>query len=261
MKKLFCIVAVILFSLQLSARIAVICDVVYEKSLGEWSDFYRLEVEFLSGGEMGRILESNSLFAVIWFSQTNCAIIKMEHNGILIGEVDKNFVNTYLSFDMLNEGKLGLQVNSKNGEIKWRVYGKDEMSLLIDPMFDAYPYDSYNNNIREQIRKGVVNRRKRPSEERLYAGLDKGVVAFSYGDCYIIGTKVNYIVALRNPIFVFYGTVDKGDIVFGHFRQTGRTDILNGTKKDSGLTVNVVYIANSYKECAEWAMNNVRLDD
>lgn len=235
----------------LSARISVECDVVYEKSIGEWSDYYRRDVEFLSGREMGGLLNVNKLYAVIWFSQTNCAIIEMEYRGAILGDIDKDFMYSYFGGDILNEGKAGIQTNG-NTDVKWRLYGKDENSFLIDTMFNQYPYDSYNQGVKNNIQSGLRNNRKRPKEELMYAGLDKGVVIWESGDYYLIQTKTNCVVAIRNTIYAFFGTVEQGDIVFGHFGSTGDTDIKNATQNYTGLRAKVMYLSQDYRKCVKW---------
>src|SRR5690606_3620603 len=133
----------LLLSTSLSfARIKVVCDVTYENTGGDWSNFYRTEVEFMAGNELDNTLQSNDLYAVIWFYQTNCAIIKMKHEFLLIREVDKTFVYNYFLSDYLNEGKDGQQINDEYNR-KWKIFPKNEVSLLIDPIFEVYPYNAY----------------------------------------------------------------------------------------------------------------------
>jgi hypothetical protein len=42
--------------MNIYARVTIMCDVVYEESVGKWSEFRRTNVEFLSGKEKGDIL-------------------------------------------------------------------------------------------------------------------------------------------------------------------------------------------------------------
>ena len=258
MKKFIASVSVLLLSVPLFARLSVICDVIYEKSFAEWSEYYRREVEFVSGQELGRILDGNKLFAIIWYSQTQCSVIQMEYNGVIVpSRIDLSFIDTYLGFDMLNEGRLGVEKNG-NDERKWRIYGKDDFSLMIDPVFEKYPYNQYNNNIREQINRGIVNRRQRPPEEAQYKGWDKGIIVWHYDTCYIIQTRTGFLVALRNSFSYWGGREDDGDLVMGHFRYKGKTAIDNIAKGQTGMNAEVVFIASEYKTCADWVIENVK---
>ena len=86
----------------------------------------------------------------------------------------------------------------------------------------------------------------------MYAGLDKGVVIWESGDYYLIQTKTNCVVAIRNTIYAFFGTVEQGDIVFGHFGSTGDTDIKNATQNYTGLRAKVMYLSQDYRKCVKW---------
>lgn len=72
MKKIFVLFLFVLWWGTSFARIKVLCDVVYEKSIGEWSTFYRTEVEFLSGSEMDLINSSNKLCRNLVFTNKLC---------------------------------------------------------------------------------------------------------------------------------------------------------------------------------------------
>lgn len=150
-----------LYSFNLSAGIKVFCDVAYEKEQGIWSDLYRTKVDFVSGEELGLLIDQNKLFAIIWFSQTNCAVIKTRYQVPLISKVSIYDIYGFFLTDVLNEGLDGFSVNG-NQTVHWKLYGKDEASLLIDPVFETYPYNSYNNGIRRNIRNGFINKRAIP---------------------------------------------------------------------------------------------------
>lgn len=257
MKKTCVLLICIFVSVNLFSRICVTCDVIYEKSFAEWSDFYRRKIEFVSGAEMGLSLENrNKLFATIWYSQTKCSVIEMEYDGVLLQEcIDKNFIFMYLGFDILNEGKVGIEINSDKST-KWRIYGKDENSLLIDPMFDIPPYD-INTAIREKMRQGIVHERKRPKEETKYAGMDKGIIVWHKDPYFIVQTNTNYLILLRNTIYYWGGHADDGDLIMGHLKNKGETVVDNITKKELGMNTIVVFISEDYQSCAVWIHENL----
>ncbi len=250
---------IIFLPLYAQAKITLKCDVVYESSMFKWSDYYRRDVDFMSGHEIGGIYRGSDLYAVIWFSQTNCAIIKMDYNGLLLSEVDEYFMSTYFGFDVLNEGRLGEQVNADE-KIRWRIYGKDERGFMIDDAFKRYPFDEHNKNVAENIKKGIYSNRQRPVEEQKYAGLNRGVVVWCYENCYIIQAESTFMVALRNEMFYFSGNVNKGDVVFGNFHSGGYTDVSNATQDYTGLKVDIVYTSSDYKSCADWVIKNVKFE-
>lgn len=260
MKKVIALIVALLISAPLFARVSVICDVIYEKSFAEWSEYYRREVEFVSGQELGLILDGNKLFAIIWYSQTQCSVIQMEYDGVFVpSRIDFSFIDIFLGFDLLNEGRLGVEKDGEK-ERKWRIYGKDDMSFMIDPRFDEYPYNKYNSNIREYISQGVeVVRRSRPKEEIKYAGWDKGVIVWHYDPCYIIQTNTCFVVALRSAVYYWSGRANDGDLVMGYFSQKGKTNI-DDIDMGTGMSADVVFLSSEYKACADWVRENVAFD-
>ena len=141
-------------------RISIQCDVIYQNSNGSWSNFFRTKVDFLTGEEMG-YLGDRSLYAAIWFSHENCAILRMKNNNFVSDVADSYYMYGFFLADALNEGEIGIEVNSNNNRL-WKIYGKDENSFLIDPMFRNYPFNSYNEGIRKNINNGVIVKRVRP---------------------------------------------------------------------------------------------------
>ena len=159
--------------------------------MGEWSEFHRVNVEFVSGREMRDIMNQNSVYAVIWYSQTECSVIKMDYNTIITSDIDKFFVFNLFGSDMLNEGLPGVQTNDNGEHIKWRIYGKDENSFMIDPAFNDF---TYNEGVQRNIKNGSIVKRQRPKEETQYSGLVKGTVEFvSPKEWYIVKTKNYYV--------------------------------------------------------------------
>lgn len=242
-------------SISTFARISIQCDVIYENSNDSWSDYYRTNVDFLTGIELGYIGNRN-LYAVIWFSQNNCAVIEMEKNIVTFDKVDIDYMYIYLLSDALNEGMLGKEVNNDSNR-SWRIYGLDEHSLLIDPIFNRYPHNSYNEGMRKNIQNGNIYRRARPKEESQYSGLIKGkVVYISPNEYYIIQTERYYVGVKRNTFYYFGGSIDVGDIVYADFHTLGSSSISNKTKNTTHHHIIVQYHSDNFQDCYDWMKSN-----
>lgn len=250
MKRMLSLLLLFIISFHVYGRFTAQCDVIYEKSVGEWSEYHRVNVEFVSGREMQNIMNQNGVYAIIWDSQTELSVIKLEYNSILTSDIDKFFVFMLFGSDILNEGLLGTQTNDNGKHTKWRIYGKDEMSFMIDPVFSEF---TYNEGVQRNIKNGLIVKRQRPKEETQYSGLVKGKVEFvSPKEWYIIKTKDYYVGVRRNTIYYFGGSIDVGDIVFADFHTKGRTTISNKTKETTHHYVIVECLYNTYQECYNW---------
>lgn len=161
MKRGIVLILFFAFCLSVFSRISVECDVIYQRTDGSWSDFYRTNVEFVSGYELG-YTNNRNLYAVIWFSQDNCAVLEMEQKLTTLRVVDIYYMFGFLLSDDLNQGLLGIEVNNSSGR-QWRIYGKNENSFLIDSSFNYHPFNSYNERMLENIQNGFVLRRTRPN--------------------------------------------------------------------------------------------------
>lgn len=256
MKKILLFSLVCFACIKMQARYTALCDVVYEISEGEWSEFRRAKVEFAYGREIDEsLLNQNKLYALIWFSQYQCAKIDLDYSSAMVQDMDKFNLFLFLGMDILNEGKLGEQVNDNGQKRKWRIYGKDENNFFIDPALNEF--GDYKENNQRNINNGQIVKRQRPKEELKYAGLIKATVQYvSPDEWYIVKTKDFYVGVKRNTIYYFYGSVNVGDTVFADFHQKGRTSISNATQNYTNLSVIVVYMSNSYEECFNWMRNN-----
>ena len=58
MKRMLSFLIICTISFHVYGKFTVQCDVIYEKSVGEWSEFHRINVEFVSGREMRDIMKS-----------------------------------------------------------------------------------------------------------------------------------------------------------------------------------------------------------
>ena len=248
-------VILLLFShIDTYGKHSVICDVTYEESIGEWSDYRRVKVDFMTGKEMGSYIDQTKLFAKIWYSTNEFFIVKMVFDQPIMYEIDDFLAFMIIGTDMLNEGLAGTQVNGKEKDRKWRIYGKDETSFFIDPQFDKGEYKTYNDRIREDIKNGYkIYKRERPKEETKYKGLTKGTVEYvSSKDWYIVKTEYNYIGVIRDKWSAFYGRIDVNDIVFADFKNKGKTSISNATKDSFGPNIIVEEFFRNYNDCLNW---------
>jgi len=149
MKRIVLFIVLMFACMNIYARVTIMCDVVYEESVGKWSEFRRTNVEFLSGKEKGDILNQTKLYAIIWYSQSECAVIKIDYDSPILSGVDVSFIYYFLTFDILNEGRSRTQINDNGKNRKWRIYGKDDNSFLIDPMFSKGDYRTYNDGVQK----------------------------------------------------------------------------------------------------------------
>lgn len=115
------------FSIQISnARYDAICYVQYETEEG-WSEKITTEVSFVSGIELTPKQYSNEVYAIIWFSNSNCAIIKLRDNYISSDFKQKDFRSLY----WINKYYNGKQVNSEYKRL-WKITAKDDFNQFID---------------------------------------------------------------------------------------------------------------------------------
>lgn len=83
MKRFFLLFTCVLITTVASARFTALCDIQYKTQNG-WSDKYRAKVIFLSGCEMQPQQYSNEVYVAIWFSEEECAIIKLDATHISV---------------------------------------------------------------------------------------------------------------------------------------------------------------------------------
>lgn len=250
MKRIVLFIVLMFACMNIYARVTIMCDVVYEESVGKWSEFRRTNVEFLSGKEKGDILNQTKLYAIIWYSQGECSVIKIDYDSPILSDVDVSFIYYFLTFDILNEGRSGTQINDNGKNRKWRIYGKDDNSFLIDPIFSRGDYRTYNDRVQKNKRNGQIVKRQRPKEELKSTGLIKGIVKYvSHKEWYIVQTDDYYVGVTRNKLYVFYGSIDVDDIVFADFHTKGKTSISNHTQNTTRHYVIVEELFKNYTDC------------
>ena len=126
MKYILSFITIILFSQISYARYNAICYVQYMTKQG-WSEKVATEVSFLSGVELTPKQYSNEVYAIVWFSNNNCAIIKLRNNFISTDFKQQDFRSLY----WMSKYYDGQQVNSEY-EQTWRIIAKDDYGQFID---------------------------------------------------------------------------------------------------------------------------------
>lgn len=126
MKYILSFITIILFSQISYARYNAICYVQYMTKQG-WSEKVATEVSFVSGVELTPKQYSNEVYAIVWFSNNNCAIIKLRNNFISTDFKQQDFRSLY----WMSKYYDGQQVNSEY-EQTWRIIAKDDYGQFID---------------------------------------------------------------------------------------------------------------------------------
>ena len=126
MKYILSFITIILFSQISYARYNAICYVQYMTKQG-WSETVATEVSFVSGVELTPKQYSNEVYAIVWFSNNNCAIIKLRNNFISTDFKQQDFRSLY----WMSKYYDGQQVNSEY-EQTWRIIAKDDYGQFID---------------------------------------------------------------------------------------------------------------------------------
>ena len=121
MKYILSFITILLFSQVCYARYDAVCYVQYMTKQG-WSEKVATEVSFVSGVELTPKQYSNEVYAIVWFSNNNCAIIKLRDNFISTNFMQQDFRSLY----WMSKYYDGQQVNSEY-ERTWRLIAKDEM--------------------------------------------------------------------------------------------------------------------------------------
>lgn len=131
MKRLFVFLIVISSCSMLNAAINFVCKVQYETRLG-WSDAVKAEVTFATGSELNTATRSYNfisykIYATIWFSENECAIIELNNHLLGIGgSVTYSNVDSLFTLRTYTEGE---QVNT-NYKICWKITAKDFMGYI-----------------------------------------------------------------------------------------------------------------------------------
>lgn len=128
MKHFLPFIAIMLFSQICHARYNAVCHVQYMTEEG-WSEEVATEVSFVLGTELSPQQYSNEVYAIVWFSNNNCAIIKIRDN--YIPTTPKFRQKDFRSLFWMTKDYDGYQVNTEY-EQKWRITAKDRYGRFID---------------------------------------------------------------------------------------------------------------------------------
>lgn len=126
MKRFLLLFTLLLITTVASASFTALCDIQYKTQNG-WSDTYRAKVVFLSGCEMQPKQYSNEVYAAIWFSEDECAIIKLDVTHISTNFSMKDFKSIYWVKSYID----GKQVNTEYERV-WRITSKQALGGFID---------------------------------------------------------------------------------------------------------------------------------
>lgn len=126
MKRLLFLIICGLITAATSARFVVLCDIQYKTENG-WSDKYRAKVIFLSGCEMQPQQYSNEVYVAIWFSEEECAIIKLDVTHLSANFGIKDFKSIFFVKPYID----GKQVNTEYERV-WRIISKQTVGGFID---------------------------------------------------------------------------------------------------------------------------------
>lgn len=126
MKRFLLLFTLLLITTVASASFTALCDIQYRTQNG-WSNTYRAKVVFLSECEMQPQKYSNEVYAAIWFSGDECAIIKLDVTHISTNFKMKDFKSIYWVKSYID----GKQVN-REYERDWRITSKQALGGFID---------------------------------------------------------------------------------------------------------------------------------
>jgi len=103
MKKAFLLIAILMFCVSpIWAEYTQTCKVKYKKQYDEWSDYYRVDVHFLTGSELNTKTKSFNyssydVYAVVFWSKDQATVMKLSGYMGCGSEVDENCINNKYS--------------------------------------------------------------------------------------------------------------------------------------------------------------------
>lgn len=125
-KKIITLVTLLLFSVKSFAAINLVCKVQYETRNG-WSDPVKTEITLATGSELNQAtgrysFQNYKVYATVWFSNDECAIIELDMSPVGIGsELEYDDLDQMFMFYSFREGE---QVNTEY-KIRWKITAKD----------------------------------------------------------------------------------------------------------------------------------------
>jgi hypothetical protein len=132
MKYILALIICLSFLINLQASVRRTCNVSYYTEDG-WSKEYTMEVEFATGGELNRRMNTYNysefqVYSLVWFSQEEVAIIEIDLKTIVASNFQRDAFRNLFYFDQFVNG---LQVNSKS-KVKWKITAKNIYNNFID---------------------------------------------------------------------------------------------------------------------------------
>lgn len=239
-------------TLTSNAFVNVMCDVIYKNNDGKWSDFYRIQVTFCLGHEINKMLESQSVFAVIRSSDNQRIVLKMKGSYIQIQELD--MFNTFLllcSNDLINQG-IDFELCDADVKQDWKVYVRDEIGLLIDQkLASTQEGRAHDEGTLRNRQNGFNIDREKPKDALKYTG-DLGEIV--YKDqwlFYIIKVNDKYLAMERKDFSIIKSEV--GEIMVGNFSVIGSRRVFYNKSRDiDGYEFIVLKAFRTYEDCVKF---------
>lgn len=130
-QKIVTLIVLLLFSTEGFAAINLVCKVQYEKRYG-WSDPVKTEITLATGDELNRAtgrysFKNYKVYATVWFSNSECAIIEFNGNPFGIGS-DMDYDDLEQIF-MIQSSVVGNQVNTEYN-VRWKITAKDVFGYI-----------------------------------------------------------------------------------------------------------------------------------
>lgn len=130
----FIIGLLLLLSTTSYGKVTVLCKAYYNSKFG-WGDGTVVEVSFYTGDELNEATDSykyhGDVYATVWFSQSQVAIIKINAYSPSTREMDVSDFKELFRFNYQNYLQ-GEQVNSES-ERQWRIEAKENERLMMSP--------------------------------------------------------------------------------------------------------------------------------
>lgn len=129
--RILCIIVLCFFCINCYAAIDLVCKVQYEKRNG-WSNPVKAEITLATGGELNQAtgrydFQTYKIYATVWFSNSECAIVELNVTNIGIGErIEYDDLDRMFYFKTSLDG---YQVNTKY-KIRWKITAKDYFGYI-----------------------------------------------------------------------------------------------------------------------------------
>lgn len=249
MKRIVTTLFLLFAELVTYASVNVTCDVIYKNKNGEWSDFLRTRVTFCLGHEINEILESRTVFAVIWSPDNQRIVLKMKDSRPQTQELDMfNIFLLLCTNDMLNQC-VDFELYKADIEQQWKIYAKDKIGLLIDDnLASTQAGATYNEGTMRNRSNGFYIDRERPKDDPKHPGDCGDIVYKDNWRFYIIKVNGKYIAMERNDCYMIKAEI--GDKIVGDFIVTGvQKEFYSKTRDVDGYMFTVLKSFETREDC------------